>query len=320
MEDKPRYSRVSDILDLITYMLSKVQGITIPEIMSRYSVSRRTAERMRDSLLNIFPDIEEIEVPQDDYKHWGFTNRTYGRLVSFSPEEIANLEQIKEALDNVKNLKYLSKTIEKIKALECKHHTSMEDEIEMLMHTEGFAVRQKPNYSINLEAMALIRDAIRESRIISGIYHDKKRLLMPLGLIYGEKTYLVAKEKAKGNGIYNYILHKIKDLRLMNEYFDNEDFDLEAYSKRSFGVFQGEVYDVKLVFSPKVAEDILVYNFHPTQQVERQSDGSVVVTFQASGELEIIWHLFKWGQDVKILAPLKLKEAYRNYIKSIDLG
>ena len=49
MEDKPRYSRVSDILDLITYMLSKVQGITIPDIMERYHVSRRTAERMRDS-------------------------------------------------------------------------------------------------------------------------------------------------------------------------------------------------------------------------------------------------------------------------------
>ena len=89
MEDKPRYSRVSDILDLITYMLSKVQGITIPDIMERYNVSRRTAERMRDSLLNIFPDVEEIEVPEDDYKHWGFSNRSLSRFaknhVTFVP-------------------------------------------------------------------------------------------------------------------------------------------------------------------------------------------------------------------------------------------
>ena len=62
MEDKPRYSRVSDILDLAVYMSSKVQGITISDIMSMYNVSRRTAERMRDSLLNIFPDIEEFEL------------------------------------------------------------------------------------------------------------------------------------------------------------------------------------------------------------------------------------------------------------------
>ena len=46
-EDKPRYSRVSDILDLAIYMSSKIQGVTINEIAERYNVSRRTAERMR---------------------------------------------------------------------------------------------------------------------------------------------------------------------------------------------------------------------------------------------------------------------------------
>ena len=61
MEIKPRYSRVSDILDLMTFILSRVQGVTIPEIAERYNVSRRTAERMRDSLLNIFPDFEELD-------------------------------------------------------------------------------------------------------------------------------------------------------------------------------------------------------------------------------------------------------------------
>ena len=57
MQDKPRYSRVSDILDLAIFMQSKSLGITISDIMERYNVSRRTAERMRDSLLNIFPSI-----------------------------------------------------------------------------------------------------------------------------------------------------------------------------------------------------------------------------------------------------------------------
>ena len=48
--DKPRYSRVSDILDLAIFMSSKIQGVTVNEISERYNVSRRTAERMRDSL------------------------------------------------------------------------------------------------------------------------------------------------------------------------------------------------------------------------------------------------------------------------------
>ncbi len=320
METKPRYSRVSDIIDLMTFILSKVQGVTITEIMERYNVSRRTAERMRDSLLNIFPDFEELDYVQDDCKHWGFTNRAYSKLVSFNPDEIANLEQIKEILNNSKSLKTLDKTIEKLKALIEKHHTSMEDEIEMLLHTEGFAIRQKPNYNIDINTLTIIREAIQNSNIITGIYHDKKRELKPLGVIYGEKTYLVAKEDAKGSEIYNYILHKLKDVKITEQKFDRENFDLEEHSKKSFGVYQGEIMDVKLLFSPNVAEDIICYNFHPTQKIVPQEDGSVFVNFQASGPLEIIWHLFKWGKDVKILAPEKLKETYREYINSIDLS
>ncbi|MDO5304856.1 MAG: hypothetical protein Q4E87_04700, partial [bacterium] len=57
--DKPRYSRVTDIIDLAIFMQSKPLGITINDIIERYAVSRRTAERMRDSLLNILPQIEE---------------------------------------------------------------------------------------------------------------------------------------------------------------------------------------------------------------------------------------------------------------------
>ena len=319
-EDKPRYSRMSDLLDLVTYMLSKPQGVTIPDIMERYGVARRTAERMRDGLLNIFTDIEELDYVQDNYKHWGFTNRAmYSRLVNFSPEEIANLEQMKDLVNNDTNRQNLARTIEKVKAISTKHQTSVEDEIEMLLHTEGYAVKQKPNYNINLETLTTLRDAIRESKVVTGTYHNKQRKLKPLGLIYGEKTYLVAKEDEKGDGVYNFILHKLKDVRITNEYFDNGNFNLEEYSKQSFVVFHGEVLDVKLLFSPTVAEDILCYNFHPTQTVTKQPDGSVLVNFQASGELEIIWHLFKWGGNVKILTPERLKETYRNYIKTINL-
>ena len=88
MRDKPRYSRVSDILDLAIFMESKIQGVTISEIAERYNVSRRTAERMRDSLTCIFPQIDEIEV-EDNQKHWGFIDYSIKNLISFLPEEIA---------------------------------------------------------------------------------------------------------------------------------------------------------------------------------------------------------------------------------------
>jgi DNA-directed RNA polymerase specialized sigma subunit len=47
-------------------MAARPQGVTIKDIEAEYGVSRRTAERMRDSLINIFPQIEELEI-EDQY-------------------------------------------------------------------------------------------------------------------------------------------------------------------------------------------------------------------------------------------------------------
>lgn len=98
-ETKPRYSRVSDILDLAIFMSSKIQGVTINEIAERYQVSRRTAERMRDSLTNIFSSVDEIETG-DLQKHWGFINYSISHLISFSPKEIGNIEQLQRRTTN----------------------------------------------------------------------------------------------------------------------------------------------------------------------------------------------------------------------------
>ena len=115
-EEKPRYSRLSDIIDLATFMSSKIQGVTISEIAERYNVSRRTAERMRDSLMNIFSSVDEIET-RDSQKHWGFINYSINHLITFSPKEIANIEQLQRRTTNLEMKAELNKTVEKIKTL-----------------------------------------------------------------------------------------------------------------------------------------------------------------------------------------------------------
>lgn len=314
MQDKPRYSRVSDILDLAIFMSSKLQGVTLNEISERYNVSRRTAERMRDSLTCIFPQVDEIET-DDVQKHWGFTNYSISQLVTFTTKELANIEQCQRRTTNKEMKEELSKTIEKIKAFNRKHASSIEDNIKLYMQTEGYAVRQMPQYKISLESLNVIREAVQHSKVVTGIYHDKKRTIEPLGMIYGEKIYLVAKEKAKGNDIYTFLLHKFQDLKLTDKTFDKGDFNLQEYTNLSFGVYHGEILNVKLSFAPELAEDASKFNFHPTQRGKFKKDGSYILTFKASGSREIIWHIFKWGSGCTILAPKSLKEEYKKYLE-----
>ena len=318
MSDKPRYSRISDILDLAIFMSSKIQGVTITEIAQRYNVSRRTAERMRDSLTCIFPSVDEIET-DDTQKHWGFINYSISNLISFTPKEIANIEQLQRRTTNKEMKEELGKTIEKLKSLNKKHSLPLENNIELYMQTEGYAVRQMPQYKISLEALEVIREAVQHSKMVTGIYHDKERLIEPLGMIYGEKIYLIAKEKAKGDGIYNYLLHKFENLKLTDKIFDKDDFNLQEYTNLSFGVYHGEILEVELLFSKDLAKEASQFNFHPTQSGKWNDDGTYTVNFKASGSREIIWHVFRWGAGGKIIAPESLKEEYIKYLKE-NLG
>lgn len=315
MENKPRYSRVSDIIDLAIYMSSKIQGVTIKNIEQRYNVSRRTAERMRDSLMCIFPQVDEIET-NDTQKHWGFINYSISSLISFTPKEVANIEQYQRRTTNKELKKELNTTIEKIKALNNKQISSIENNIELIMRTEGYAIRQMPQYKIDLNTLSIIRESVQNSITIKGVYHNKPREIEPLGMIYGDKIYLVAREKAKGDGIYNYLLHKFSNLELTNKIFDKLDFNLEEYTNQSFGVYHGEILNVKLLFSKKMAHEASNYNFHPTQKGEFNKDGTYTLTFKASGDKEIIWHVFRWGEDCKILSPKSLQKSYINYLKN----
>jgi len=315
-EDKPRYSRVSDILDLAVFMSSRIQGITITDIIERYNVSRRTAERMRDSLTCIFPSIDEIET-DDNQKHWGFTNYSISNLITFSPKELANIEQLQRRTTNKEMKEELGKTVEKIKVLARNNLNSVENNIELFMQTEGYAVRQMPQYKISLTVIELIREALQHSKMVSGIYHDKERLIEPLGLIYGEKIYLVAREKAKGNDIYTFLLHKFNDLKLTDEHFDKGDFNLQDYTNLSFGVYHGEVLNVELLFDKTLSQEASQYNFHPTQTGKFNNDGSYTLKFKASGSKEIMWHVFKWGAGCKIIKPASLNKQYKEYLSKV---
>lgn len=314
MEEKPRYSRVSDIIDLAIFMSSKILGVTINEIAQRYNVSRRTAERMRDSLTCIFPSVDEIET-KDNQKHWGFINYSIAQLVTFTPKEIANIEQIQRRTTNKEMKQELSKTIEKLKSLNKKSNNNFEDNIELFMQTEGYALRQMPRYKIKIDTLSAIREALKYSKVVTGVYHNKKRYIEPLGLVYGEKIYLVAREKAKGNEIYNYLLHKFEDIKLTENTFDKGDFNLQNYTNLSFGVYHGKILDVKLSFSPELKEEASNYNFHPTQKLKEEKDGTLTVSFKASGDKEIFWHVFKWGNGCKIVAPKSLVKEYKKYLE-----
>ena len=56
-----RHEKSARLLELARMMAATAEGLTLDEICQRLGVGRRTAERMRDAVRDLFPAMEEVE-------------------------------------------------------------------------------------------------------------------------------------------------------------------------------------------------------------------------------------------------------------------
>lgn len=320
-----RYERTEDIVRLVILMQTRSAGVSLKDIQDEFGVSRRTAERMRDAIVRLFPANVEHYDGYDKLRRWKFTTTTIN-LTAFSPEEVAELESLKNWLVSgglEEKSDVINKIVTKIKSFNKAENTKIESDAEALLQAEGYAIRQYPRFKVKKNHFDVIREAIKAFKKLHILYQprDKEKsdcIIHPYGLLYGEKYYLVAYSEPRQD-IRMYDLARLEKIKVIDEYFDMpDDFDLKEYASNSFGVFQEEPFKVKLWFDPEVAEDVKNYHFHPTQRIKDLPDGSVTVQFTAGGSKAICWHLFRWGKLVKILQPAKLKKIYKDLISEAE--
>ena len=80
-------------------------------------------------------------------------------------------------------------------------------------------------------------------------------------------------------------------------------FSLEDYAAQAFGVYQDPAQYGEVIwrFAPEVAARAAEFRFQPTQVLELQDDGSLIVKFDAAGRLEMAWHLYQSGNKVDVV-------------------
>ena len=140
-----RYERVEDILRLALIMQASYQGLSLQDIQDEFEVSRRTAIRMKNAVERLFPSLEEVDNPMSRVKKWRLNKTTLNKMISFTAEEIAELENCRSILKNfnyTNRVDLLEQIMAKINVLNSSK--SIETDIEALLEAEGYAIRQHP--------------------------------------------------------------------------------------------------------------------------------------------------------------------------------
>lgn len=313
-----RLNKADDIIELGLMFQSSSCGISINDIAEKFECSRRSAERMKTVLFEKFPEKVE-EVPSyDRKKRWRFKKGTMNCLISFSANDFANLEYLKNLSNNEDKKKEIDELVEKIKALTPQQNmTGLNNDISAILETEGFAVRQYSGVKVEPKTLEMLRNSMLAFRKIKFNYLEKEVTLNSYGIVISGKYYLVGFNENR-KALRTYKIDKIKDLEVLDEYFDKaESFNLKDWCNNSFGIYQEEPLNIVLEFDKEVKEDVLNYHFHPTQKVKELKNGNVEVKFTAGGTYAICQELFKWGCNVQIKKPVELKKYYKNYLKDV---
>ena len=95
------------------------------------------------------------------------------------------------------------------------------------------------------------------------------------------------------------------------------DFDFDAHMQSALGIFRGEEADVRLRFHPSAAPFVKEREWHGTQVLETEDDGSVVLTMRVADTLELRRWVLSFGAEVEVVAPESLRDEVRNEAQSI---
>jgi proteasome accessory factor B len=97
-----------------------------------------------------------------------------------------------------------------------------------------------------------------------------------------------------------------------------EDFDAERFLARAWGILQGDLATVQVIFSPAVAPYIRERLWHSSQELRALPGGRLEMTLRVADTLEVRRWLLGFGTDAEVVAPASLRETLRGQADALS--
>lgn len=314
------FEKARDLCHLAQMAGARHQGVSLEEIQETFRVSHRTAQRMVKMLDEVFGPLDEVIGP--DRRHrWKLPreNRTPPALREDEALEALDLAiREAQASDRHRHARALARVRDTLlNRLGPVAARRAETDAEAVLSALETVARPGPRSRILPNVADAVYDAIKGPYVLRILYPSSGgntwREVEPYGVLLGPRSYLVTRVAGETR---HFRMDRIVEAECTNRIFVlDDDFSLQAHAARSFAAFHdpSEYGPVRWRFSPRAAPIAAEYMFHPNQRLTQEDDGSLIVSFEASGWLEMTWFLYQWGTDVEVLEPQPLRDMVHNW-------
>jgi len=197
------------------------------------------------------------------------------------------------------------------------------NEIEEFGDRVEVADRPGVDYTGKEELFKKLNEAIRKKLVVEMNYHTfgrdelTDRMVEPYQLVYNDGYwYLVAYCRLRKD-VLLFRVDRIKKLELTRDNFIiPEDFDFESYMGAAWQMERGEEFTFQVRFFGEAVRFVQETQFHPTQRIEEEPEGSVVFTAKACGMRSVMRWVLTFGSEAEVIGPEELRSMIKEEVEA----
>lgn len=289
------------------------RAVTITDLADEFQVTRRQVYRDLDRIQE-----EGHPLTQSDgsgEKTWQLPLGYKGLPpITVSPYELMSLHLAKSHLGYLKGTPFAEDLDGVISKIESGLPAKTVNHLERIVQV--FSPLQRPFRFYNKQKAILsdLRKALLLQRRIKLDYKkvdaDKARpyIADPYGLVLHQNGLYIVGLSQETGALRTFAVERIKSVTMTDEPFDiPATFSLTDRSHRLFGVMDKPSQHVQIEFSSDVAYMLKERQWHPTQTIQSNKGGSLVLTMTTGGLEEVASWVLSWGDKAKVLAPSELR-------------
>lgn len=315
--------RLLYVLQLLSEKSDSTHPVSTDEILEYLITKDITADRRA-----IYSDIRTLsslgyDIVQLKGRHFGYylTGRTF---------EAAELKLL---VDSVQSSRFITarKTSELIRKIESLASTYEGSDLQRQVYVTGRVKSMNESVFHNVDR---ISTAINSSVAITFRYFDydtslkkvyhqegKPYEVSPYALIWDNENYYLLGFDEKAEIMKHFRVDKMESISITDRKRTGTDLfrseDLSGYSVMHFGMYHGELRDVRIRFSNRLAGQVIDRFGKDITMIPDDKEGFFNISVRVAVSPVFFSWLFSFGGDAEILGPASVREEAVDYLNSI---
>ena len=310
-----KYSQASRLHDVIRILESRY-GATVDELAEECCVTRRTVYRDLDAIRDAgYPLVSE---PEDDGRTLYSFITGYKNLppITFSLEELMTLYLCRGQLGFLRGTPFQDDLDDIFGRIHSSLPPRSVAHLERIAETATPKFQEDRDYAAKKELLKELRRALLYQYSLDLSYTPARRATEsyrfdPYTLLFYEGALYLGGYAHNRKALRLFLIDRIEQVTVLGERFEvPEDFSAGDLTGSAFGLIDEKQQMIKVRFGEEIGHLIRERVWHPSQNLVEEEGGALTLTFEASGEKEILAWLYSYLPYVEVLEPESLREMF----------